>query len=336
MRITYDKVNLYRTELMGIAAILVFLNHSKLFLWDDKYGFVLKLFSEGGVGVDVFILLSGIGLYYSYANNTNAKSFYRRRASRIMPTYLSVATILFGIKCIVNGSFKRFLLDLSLISYWIYGDGSYWYVAYVLVFYFLYPFIFNFMLKSRKNTVVAISLMYLVQIVVLLYANDLYCRLQFFFSRLPITIIACWLGKKSYEKETIGKKYFALCMLAFICIRIFRIIFVPEIYEGWVTFLVKTANCYCMIVFIYLYAILREKIDICLIDRHRKLGMILPWFLTFMGNMSLEVYLIHVSMISCVFLLVKHEISVHWYFLVGFPLTCLLSYIDKRLIEKIC
>jgi peptidoglycan/LPS O-acetylase OafA/YrhL len=50
----------YRTELMGIAIFYIFLFH----IYDIGYAY--KIRSYGYVGVDIFFMLSGIGLIYSW------------------------------------------------------------------------------------------------------------------------------------------------------------------------------------------------------------------------------------------------------------------------------
>ena len=58
-----EKINKYRVELMGMGAIGVLMVHST--------GVILlpnilnKIFVYGGIGVYIFIFLSGIGLYNS-------------------------------------------------------------------------------------------------------------------------------------------------------------------------------------------------------------------------------------------------------------------------------
>lgn len=57
----------YRTQLMGIAAIMIIICHAV------SYGVVLpsilkKITLYGNLGVDIFLFLSGLGCYYSLSN----------------------------------------------------------------------------------------------------------------------------------------------------------------------------------------------------------------------------------------------------------------------------
>ena len=54
----------YRTELMGVGAICILLCHS---VGRDVLmpGFLSQILSYGNIGVDIFLLSSGMGMFYS-------------------------------------------------------------------------------------------------------------------------------------------------------------------------------------------------------------------------------------------------------------------------------
>ena len=45
----------------------------------------------GSVGVEFFIFLSGVGLYFSMTKDSRVRYFFQKRLKRILPTYLTVA-----------------------------------------------------------------------------------------------------------------------------------------------------------------------------------------------------------------------------------------------------
>lgn len=51
----------YKRQMMGLAILLVVLCHSTIISWRP-----LKLFNLGMVGCDIFMILSGASLAYSY------------------------------------------------------------------------------------------------------------------------------------------------------------------------------------------------------------------------------------------------------------------------------
>ena len=66
-------------ELKGLAIILIVLYHAGgVLVWQNLL--------HGDVGVDMFVIISGIGLTLG-GSYTNAQSFLLRRFSRILPAY---------------------------------------------------------------------------------------------------------------------------------------------------------------------------------------------------------------------------------------------------------
>ena len=88
--VIYNSIALRRKELMGIAILSVILYH--WFSW-CKYGY-LDMFHYLYIGVDVFLLLSGFGLCFSY-NKCNLPRFYRRRLLRVFPLFVVFNLFLF-------------------------------------------------------------------------------------------------------------------------------------------------------------------------------------------------------------------------------------------------
>ena len=81
----------YRTQLMGLAMLLILIFHTGI---DVKSVNVIRSIKDiGDVGVDIFLLLSGIGLYFSYSKNNDKKYFYKKRVLRILPTFIPVAIV---------------------------------------------------------------------------------------------------------------------------------------------------------------------------------------------------------------------------------------------------
>ena len=88
------KVNLsclskYRTECMGLAILFVFGVHSLDFniMYKD---FMRQALRYGQIGVNIFFLLSGLGMFYSL-RKVGIKQFYKNRAIRLLPTYLVIS-----------------------------------------------------------------------------------------------------------------------------------------------------------------------------------------------------------------------------------------------------
>ena len=68
-------ISRFRGELMGAAMLFIILFHVALPREDAFFG----LRRMGNVGVDMFLFLSGIGLWFSWTKNPSAKHFFIRR-----------------------------------------------------------------------------------------------------------------------------------------------------------------------------------------------------------------------------------------------------------------
>ena len=95
------------TAVRGLAAIWIVLLHSNSLEGVDfsRYHWLGGLINNGWLGVDLFFILSGFVLSYSYADQVidrtrfSVKSFYIKRFARVYPTHLFVL-LLFVIRSI--------------------------------------------------------------------------------------------------------------------------------------------------------------------------------------------------------------------------------------------
>ena len=74
----------YRMQLYGIATLMIMAFHSQSFL--PVEGVINYL----NFGVDVFLVLSGMSLYYSYSKNSNYATFMKNRCERTLIPYLII------------------------------------------------------------------------------------------------------------------------------------------------------------------------------------------------------------------------------------------------------
>ena len=84
-------ISRFRGELMGAAMLFIILFHVALPREDAFYG----LRRMGNVGVDMFLFLSGIGLWFSWMKTPSARHFFIRRYLRIYPTWLIIACLFY-------------------------------------------------------------------------------------------------------------------------------------------------------------------------------------------------------------------------------------------------
>lgn len=142
MYLDLKQLSTYRQELMGLAMLMVVFHHMPIPQMGEVIGY---LHGNGGFGVDIFLLLSGMGLYYSARKGLDLGTFYRRRLIRIMPVYIVVV----GITSLIWGdTWQAFLYKVTTIGYWT-GDGCYdWYVPTLVALYLIYPLFHALIHKS--------------------------------------------------------------------------------------------------------------------------------------------------------------------------------------------
>lgn len=136
-------------ELKGLAILFIILSHIGYFLVSD-HRFLVPMSNFAGVGVDLFLILSGYGLAASALHKPlNAWQFYTKRLTRI---YLPIiATVLFFL------GLDYFILDLTysfktiwqgLIGFFpradLYRDlnSPLWFITPLLAYYLMFPLMF--------------------------------------------------------------------------------------------------------------------------------------------------------------------------------------------------
>ena len=73
-KIEYSLLSKYRSVLMGASILSIMLFHYTNYIKSyDNYNFFFKAYNKfvSSAGVDIFLILSGLGLYYSFKKNNN-------------------------------------------------------------------------------------------------------------------------------------------------------------------------------------------------------------------------------------------------------------------------
>ncbi|MEE1317331.1 MAG: acyltransferase [Prevotella sp.] len=308
---------LFREELMGVATIMIILCH---IVGNDVLlpPIVLKVLTLGNYGVDVFMFLSGLGLFYSLRNNFQTNIvWYKKRYIRIFIPYL-IMTLFY---CVVRFGVHEFsildiILSLSTLDFWIYGRGA-WYISAILPLYFLTPYLSK-LIESRKNKFSCTILIILILIIlskVSISDNEILTNIQFVLSRVPMFILGYWLAR--YTKGEI-----CITIKNAVLLTILSIIFY---------------------VFLNIYTVLAIPILIALgyfvnwIDKLYVVDLILR----FMGKISLESYLANIYIpeiirhINFGDLGIGNYLSYGLVVIIGIPFAYFINRISFSLINKI-
>ena len=133
-------ISRFRAEQMGAAMLFVILFHVALDRGDPFYG----LRRCGNVGVDIFLFLSGVGLWFSWVKTPDVLRFYRRRLLRIVPTWIVVATAFYLPDYLGARRFSRSIVDLIgditiNWDFWLHDELTFWYVPAIMALYLVAP-----------------------------------------------------------------------------------------------------------------------------------------------------------------------------------------------------
>lgn len=319
-----------RTEIFGLVAIWIILFHI-----NNNIGFfrlpVVSAFSRliavGNAGVDIFLFLSAIGLYYSISKNT-ISTFYKNRFARVIIPYiiLAIPYFIWYDFIFAKDGIGQFLLNVGTINYWINGEHPVWYVAFIVIAYLIFPLIHYLDKKTRHiSTIAAIPLSILVEYLLLKSNNILYQNAERALSRIPIFFFGYFFVSVITKK--INNKN--LIVISFLSIAI-----------GIATFLILNNNHIVIkrymfgiigVSFVLAYSFLRKIFNVQWIRT----------ILNFLGTISFEIYVVHVlllRLISNYGLWEKIPYKIIWYIgiiLVSIFIAKLLSlFVSKFLLKN--
>lgn len=139
-----------RSFIMGIACLWIMLLHCHLKI--NLYP-ILALSRFGFTQVDIFMFLSGFGLYFSLEKSNDCWKFYQKRFSRILPAYLSFAAV-YIIYEVCRGEINLYdaLGVITMTSFWQSGSHVFsWFGQAIAMFYLFAPILFLLVLTAKDN-----------------------------------------------------------------------------------------------------------------------------------------------------------------------------------------
>ncbi len=281
-------ISRFRGELMGAAMLFVMLFHVSLNRDDPFYG----LRRCGNVGVDMFLFLSGVGLWFAWVKRPSVRSFYRRRLLRILPTWLVVAGAFYGTDYLGPRRFSQSVIDLIgditvNWDFWLHDELTFWYVPAILALYLFAP---HYMRLITRHPVCRwlplLMVVWCVMVQWVLPVHRAVGHIEIFWSRVPIFFIGINMGRSVEEKRTVEGSAVWPLLLAF-AMTFGTSLYLEQVRHGQFPLFVERM----------LYIPLTVT-GILL------LNFILSWmpqcvnrFLRLVGMLSLELYLLHVQFV---------------------------------------
>ncbi len=278
----------YRTHLMGIAALWIYIFHEWIPLAPNipvigfTEGFIKQI---GFFGVDIFFLLSGMGLIHAI-EKYSLSEFYKRRFLRVLPPYVLMAIVLMFAS---GWSFPQFLKNLFGITF--FTENIYallWFVPAITILYVLFPLYYAVFKKTENKTLFTGATIAIWLVASLIAAGHMRLDLFGFTNRIPIFLMGILLGWILKKGARAFPKWIWWVLFAVFAIGLLSAY--ATNYKG-MYLLVPVSNC-CVPNFLMAIsgAFLFTK-GMSLLARHGRIfGKILLACFRFFGTISLEFY----------------------------------------------
>lgn len=275
-----------RAALMGFAMIYVMLFHVGGFNHSNLWYCLSRC---GNIGVDIFLFLSGIGLWFAWTKAPRLKHFYYRRLIRIYPAWLIISGFYY-IPRYLDGklSLTNTILEMAINwGFWEHLELNFWFVPAILLFYILAPFYMKLIIKHpiwRWMPVLVMALELLI-----LYWSPLrhsIGHLEILYSRIPIFLLGINIGEAVKQKQSLEPSTWILVALLFVVSLGVCVNFEDGLRGKFPLFIERWAYIPLAISMMLLVARLFEALP-----RWAYRGFI------FVGGISLEMYLVHIEFI---------------------------------------
>ena len=298
-----------RNVIFGLATLWIGLFHSD-YLSLERYTnnqFLIDLVKNfrgsGNIGVDMFLFLSGVGLFFSFSKDSRVGSFWKKRLMRVLPSAFLIAVVYFSLRY-VHGRESGLLAYFSRITFtyfFIKGERVFWFISLILALYIVFPIFYKIIEKFRLwgmlGTIAAIvGLTFLCRAV----APGFYTMWEIALCRVPSFVIGIWAGKFIKEKKEININWLWAFFALFVIFMTLVLNYTPII-KSFVPGYTKEQEP--MYIFFYRYcgsiaamALVVLLSWICTSIRHAGRGNVLRNFFEFVGMYSMEYYMIYLNL----------------------------------------
>jgi peptidoglycan/LPS O-acetylase OafA/YrhL len=163
-------------ELKGLAILGIVLAHiSYMLVTDNHYLFPLSM--AAGVGVDLFLFMSGFGLTLGLLKKgMSPLEFYRRRLIKVFIPLWVILVLLFAADALFLQQYYSPLYMLRSALGWfptangyIDVNSPYWYISWLLMFYLLLPLLFS----AKRPWLTALALAVIANLIAIINPLDL-------------------------------------------------------------------------------------------------------------------------------------------------------------------
>ena len=317
-------ISRFRAEQMGAAMLFVILFHVALDRGDPFYG----LRRCGNVGVDIFLFLSGVGLWFSWVKTPDVLRFYRRRLLRIVPTWIVVATAFYLPDYLGARRFSHSIVDLIgnitiNWDFWLHDELTFWYVPAIMALYLVAPWYMR-LIQSRPvyRWLPLLMVIWCVMVQWVLPIHHAVGHIEIFWSRVPIFFIGINFGEMVRTRRQLSSDAVWLLLVTFL-MTFGTCLYLEQVRHGQFPLFVERM---LYIPFTVCTALVMNRI-------FRRTPQWVNRLFRFVGALSLEAYLIHIHF---VLVYVQPYHLGYWLtFLVTVAITLPIAWLLQRLIGQV-
>ncbi len=294
-KLDFSLISKYRAILMGVAIIMIMFCH--LDVAQARNGMdktrLANLLHTFTVGVDIFVFLSGFGLYYSYSKKRQTYlSFAKRRLLRVLPLYFIIGGITYFLYDLViqHLGIWKFIRDILFISWFRDGSTRYWFIFAISVFYLLFPLLYRIICFGKygaAKTVAFCLFWWTVTELLFLRWNGM-AAFRMPLARLPMFVIGIYCGKLSKNKKEVKKIpvvfVFLFGLISFIASKRW----IPKAYNMQLYYPIRGALGTSIMIAVIAFM---EGMHQLFPRIYSALYSVLAW----VGGLTLELYLLHQS-----------------------------------------
>ena len=289
----FSLISRYKGPIMGLAALMIYIFHQWQHQWvhpeiASPILYLLFHFPQriSFLGVDIFFLLSGMGLVYAIEKRS-LFSFYIRRLERVYLPFLlsSFVMALFSGWGIIELARKVSFFDFFFVNV----NSILWFVPAIIIFYLFFPAYFQLFHRSGNKFVFTVGAIAVWLVAALALKNILRGDFYSVVNRIPIFLAGIFLAWFIREKD------FAITKAVWAGI-VFSLVL--GLFLAYMTnfkgmyLLVPISNC-CVPNFLMAIPLsMIAAYAFSFINRYT-LGSYVVRFFSFFGTISLELYCMH-------------------------------------------
>ena len=220
MTLNWYSLSEKRNILYGLGIFWIVLFHiNDTFREYINFNWTLSFIIENGnVGVDVFLFLSGVSMYFFSKkirlSKDNILTFYKSRISKIIKIYFFVCIPVLILRLVFGGfTFSIFLKELFFVNYHV---NCFWYLLAIVICYLIYPIFYYIINRKRKWFSIGVGLVALYIFLLALFSyffSDQFLYSEVLTTRIPIFALGSFCGPFVYNKQKVNTAFLFFILL---------------------------------------------------------------------------------------------------------------------------